>query len=152
MRAELPWEKASDESRRYKSWRDGLARGRPWDKVGARALGLLRRLLEAEPRKRLTLEQLLRHTWTVEDADQVDSKLTGEYGLKQTTRKIMNKEIYILDLSFFLFWITGYPVFHDSPFLKDVYIPTITIFTFCCMARGMPAVYKCVCMILNTKL
>ncbi|GBP45167.1 hypothetical protein EVAR_95819_1 [Eumeta japonica] len=79
LAGELPWEQASDSSSSYTTWINGSNTGRPWYKLSPRVLSLLRRLLIADPQRRLTHEQILRHPWTV-DEQQPKCPLTIERG------------------------------------------------------------------------
>lgn len=74
LAGELPWERASTCVERYALWSSGRSCGRPWDKLRAQPLVLLRKMLSPEPNRRLKIAQLLNHPWTLDDTDQLDSK------------------------------------------------------------------------------
>lgn len=69
MRAELPWERASEADARYVAWRawctgaEAEAPGAPWRKLRPAPLRLLRRALQPEAARRATLDELLRDPW-----------------------------------------------------------------------------------------
>lgn len=63
--AELPWDKPATDSNPYVKWKsnDRWTTIMPWRKVDTLALSLLRKILDPNPTKRVTLEAVVEHKW-----------------------------------------------------------------------------------------
>ncbi|XP_060527599.1 serine/threonine-protein kinase grp [Cylas formicarius] len=64
LTGELPWTDTSDDNEEFSKWRKNVYISEtPWSKLGNTALSLARQILNEVPEKRLTLEQIVKHTW-----------------------------------------------------------------------------------------
>lgn len=63
--AELPWDEPTSGCGEYLKWKhdNSWMTISPWKKIGNIALSLLRKMLDPEPAKRITLEKIISHKW-----------------------------------------------------------------------------------------
>nr|CAH7748437.1 unnamed protein product [Callosobruchus chinensis] len=64
LTGELPWSEPTDSNEEFVKWKtDVYLCETPWSKLGNTALSLVKQMLNVDPKKRLTLDQILKHPW-----------------------------------------------------------------------------------------
>ncbi|CAG9858609.1 unnamed protein product [Phyllotreta striolata] len=64
LTGELPWSLATDENAEFNQWNNDMyILNTPWSKLGYMALSLARKILQVDPKKRLTLDEIERQPW-----------------------------------------------------------------------------------------
>ncbi|RZB39965.1 Pkinase and/or Kinase-like domain containing protein [Asbolus verrucosus] len=77
LTGELPWgDTFSEEFKNYQQ--DSYITVTPWSKLGNATLSLIRKILAIEPNKRLTISQIMNHSWMKYDfEEQTDKTMNG---------------------------------------------------------------------------
>ncbi|CAH1962025.1 unnamed protein product [Acanthoscelides obtectus] len=80
LTGELPWSEPTESNEEFIKWKKHVYLCEtPWSKLGNTALSLVKQMLNIDPKKRLTLDQVLKHPWmrlVFEYDDGADSEAT----------------------------------------------------------------------------
>ncbi|XP_018575230.1 serine/threonine-protein kinase grp [Anoplophora glabripennis] len=88
LTGELPWADATDRNVEFAKWRkDVYISETPWSKLGNTALSLARQILNLDPNKRLTLEQIEKHPWMKFNFDCGSSKDNVDGSVERPTKR-----------------------------------------------------------------
>jgi serine/threonine protein kinase len=60
---DTPWDSPTAGSPEYEKYRAGLLNFSPWIRFSEGPKALIRRMLAIDPRKRITIEEILHHPW-----------------------------------------------------------------------------------------